>query len=233
MVDINIGCRGDHEDEHAYRLFVTTFLGYGANEALARHQRSLLYSQIKNKLSGELRYILKEIYTILRNFLFALNFSVKSQELNCFYLNFSDIIGLSSDKPQNDPCQPLGMKSEITLHIEFDKLSSDGMILFLKENLTVSSEEVILHTIGTGAWTDCYDSIRDFTKESEPYLKECKLEKEGSGNCADNGIHLPSVLHLEQKEFYGFSEFWYSMEDVLDLGGKFINEKLKQEATVK
>ena len=147
-------------------------------------------------------------------------------------MNFSDIYGLSSDKPQNDPCQPLGRKSEITLHIEFDKLSSDEMISFLKENLTLSSEEVILHTIGTGAWTDCYDSIRDFTKESEPYLKECILEKEGSGNCADNGIHLPSVLHLEQKEFYGFSEFWYSMEDVLDLGGKFINEKLKQEATV-
>ena len=124
------------------------------------------------------------------------------------------------------------MKSDITLNIEFDKLSSDEMILFLKKNLTLSSKEVSFYTIGTGAWTDCYDTIKDFTRESEPFLKECKLEKEVSGNCADNGIHLPSVLHLEQKEFYGFSEFWYSMEDVLDLGGKFIKEKLKQEATV-
>ena len=124
------------------------------------------------------------------------------------------------------------MKSDITLSVEFDKLSSDDMISFLKENLTISSKEVTFYTVGTGAWTNCYDTIKDFMKESEPFIKECKLEKEGSGNCADNGIHLPSLLHVELKEFYGFSEFWYSMEDVLDLGGQFINEKLKQEATV-
>ena len=59
MVDINIGCRGDHEAEHLYRLFVTTFLGYGANEALARHQRSLLYSQVQKRLSGDSRYIIQ------------------------------------------------------------------------------------------------------------------------------------------------------------------------------
>ena len=62
MIDINIGCRGDHETEHLYRLFVTTFLGYGANEALARHQRSLLYLQVEKRLSGELRYIINNTF---------------------------------------------------------------------------------------------------------------------------------------------------------------------------
>ena len=49
--NINIGFRGDNQPQHSYRLFVTTFLGYGANEALARHQRSLLFTQIPSKLS--------------------------------------------------------------------------------------------------------------------------------------------------------------------------------------
>ena len=51
--NINIGFRGDNEPQHSYRLFVTTFLGYGANEALARHQRSLLFTQIPSKLSDK------------------------------------------------------------------------------------------------------------------------------------------------------------------------------------
>jgi Golgi nucleoside diphosphatase len=40
VAEINLGCR-EHDAEHTYRIFVTTFLGYGANEAMARHQRAL------------------------------------------------------------------------------------------------------------------------------------------------------------------------------------------------
>ena len=32
---VNLGCR-DHELEHQYRLYVSTFLGYGANQAMTR-----------------------------------------------------------------------------------------------------------------------------------------------------------------------------------------------------
>jgi len=45
MVEINLGCK-EHDTEHTYRLFVTTFLGYGANEAMARHRRDLILKQI-------------------------------------------------------------------------------------------------------------------------------------------------------------------------------------------
>jgi Golgi nucleoside diphosphatase len=47
MVEINLGCK-DHDTEHTYRLFVTTFLGYGANQAMARHRRDLILKQISN-----------------------------------------------------------------------------------------------------------------------------------------------------------------------------------------
>jgi len=35
------------DDELSYKIFVMTFLGYGANEAMARHRRSLLLSQLE------------------------------------------------------------------------------------------------------------------------------------------------------------------------------------------
>ena len=124
------------------------------------------------------------------------------------------------------------MKKDIVLTVEFGKLTSDDMPSFIRNNLSISNEEVKLYTVGIGAWTECYDSIKDFTKESESFMKKCDLDKNGNSNCADNGIHLPSVLKLDQKEFYGFSEFWYTMEDILKMGGKFMADKFKQEAMV-
>ena len=47
VVEVNLGCR-DHDSAHRYRIFVTTFLGYGANEAIARYHRHILLSQIKS-----------------------------------------------------------------------------------------------------------------------------------------------------------------------------------------
>lgn len=45
VTELNLGCK-EHDMEHTYRIFVTTFLGYGANEALGRHQRDLILSQV-------------------------------------------------------------------------------------------------------------------------------------------------------------------------------------------
>ena len=40
VAEINLGCV-DHDTEHTYRVFVTTFLGFGANEAMHRHHRTV------------------------------------------------------------------------------------------------------------------------------------------------------------------------------------------------
>jgi len=75
--------------------------------------------------------------------------------------------------------------------------------------------------------------MKSFTLQHEPYFKACGEEAGKStqeGHCADNGVNLPSALHLNEKEFYGFSEFWYTMEDILGLGGVYQETEFKDAA---
>ena len=50
VVEINLGCRDDSVQR--YRLFVKTFLGFGANEAIARYHRNSVLSQKENEMLG-------------------------------------------------------------------------------------------------------------------------------------------------------------------------------------
>ena len=45
--------------------------------------------------------------------------------------------------------------------------------------------------------------------------------------CPNAGIKMPP-LSMENSEFYGFSEFWYTMEDVVGMGGPYQFEKFAQ-----
>ena len=46
VVEVNLGCR-ESDKNHRYRLFVKSFLGYGANEAISRYHRHLILSQFE------------------------------------------------------------------------------------------------------------------------------------------------------------------------------------------
>ena len=125
------------------------------------------------------------------------------------------------------------MTQESILTLDFDKISSKEMLSFMKNNLTISNEETKLYTLGTGEWEQCFNAVKDFAKTREQYFKKCKSTESVVDNCPDDGIHLPSVLRLEDKEFYGFSEFWYTMEDVLGLGGVYHKSTFESSAKVK
>ncbi|XP_059083836.1 ectonucleoside triphosphate diphosphohydrolase 7-like isoform X2 [Tigriopus californicus] len=178
VVEINLGCK-DHDVEHTYRVFVTTFLGYGANEAMARHRRNLILSQIVS--------------------------------------NTSIIQGLTSQQRIKDPCLPFHFDDSVTINLDPNMYH---IPFNLSDNFGPSTQ---IHLTGTGNWRKCFETLKDFAKTKEPFAK-C----EGK-NCPDAGIKIPSI-QFENSEFFAFSEFWYSMEDVLKMGGPYIHSKFESAA---
>ena len=145
------------------------------------------------------------------------------------------------------------MKQELTIAIDLKTLASRDILSYIKTNVTLlpsdnqqngeekkeeegGEKEVQLHVAGTGDWDKCYDIVKDFTQISEPFYKKCKSSSIGGDvtdrSCPDDGIQIPPVLQLDQTEFYGFSEFWYTMEDVLDLGGPYNTKRFQAAAKV-
>lgn len=49
--------------------------------------------------------------------------------------------------------------------------------------------------------------------------------------CAMNGVRRP-MIDFHNSEFYGFSEFFYTMEDILKMGGKFNGIQFQRQANV-
>ncbi|XP_067139618.1 ectonucleoside triphosphate diphosphohydrolase 4-like [Centruroides vittatus] len=70
---------------------------------------------------------------------------------------------------------------------------------------------------GTGNFNECYKrliSYLNYTCEGMP--------------CNSGIPHLR--LNFSKKDFYGFSEFWYTMEDVLRIGGRYNYKKFQKSA---
>jgi len=173
VAEINLGCT-EHDTEHTYRVFVTTFLGYGANEAMSRHQRTL--------------------------------FLETAETLG--------VQGLDTEHRLKDPCRPLGMKDNITLSLDLENINIGQSI---KEKLV---ETQTIYFYGTGDWETCYAQLQNFTVTADRFL----LCRE---NCPDPGMRPPPI-QFDNSEFYGFSEFWYSMDDVLGMGGQYMFNKYRK-----
>jgi len=172
IAEINLGCL-EHDKEHTYRVFVTTFLGYGANEARARHQRNLF-----------LQEWLKD-----------------------------DKQGVDEKHRIKDPCRAIGMQDNVTINLDLENLNISST---LKAKI---AEDQKVYFYGTGDWDTCYSILTTFTQTAESYMS-C------TQNCPDSGISPPPI-QFDNSEFFGFSEFWYSMDDVLGLGGQYMYNKYK------
>ncbi|XP_072239715.1 ectonucleoside triphosphate diphosphohydrolase 7-like isoform X1 [Leuresthes tenuis] len=155
LAEFNLGCDVEHT-KHVYRVYVTTFLGFGGNMARQRYEDQLVNSTL-NKHSF-----------------------------------LATQTGLSEDKPYLDPCLPLGM---------LDSLTRDNHTLFLR---------------GQGDWTLCQEAVRPFLGLH-------------NGTMSPRGVYQ-APINFSNSEFYGFSEFYYCMEDVLRIGGQYKSEKYSQAA---
>jgi len=75
---------------------------------------------------------------------------------------------------------------------------------------------------GTGEWDSCVESIKNILAEESP---KCPPTHQ----CYFGGVLAPPV-ELSSIELYGFSEYWYSVEDVLALGGAYNHSNFEERA---
>ncbi|XP_029917067.1 ectonucleoside triphosphate diphosphohydrolase 7-like [Myripristis murdjan] len=156
LAEFNLGCDVEHT-QHVYRVYVTTFLGFGGNMARQRYEDQLVNSTLaKNRL-------------------------------------LSAQTGLSEDKPYLDPCLPVGLS---------DTVVRDDHMLYLR---------------GQGDWARCQEAVRPFLGLH-------------NGTMSPRGVYQ-APIDFSNSEFYGFSEFYYCMEDVLRMGGQYDSEKYSRAAT--
>ncbi|XGW21727.1 hypothetical protein V3C99_004584 [Haemonchus contortus] len=153
--NVNLGCRDD-DDRHKYKLFVTTFLGYGVNEGLRKYEQQL-----------------------------------------------SDQLLSTKESYVRDECMPVNLQKVIN--------RSDGSMFVRK---------------GIGDWEGCVDKLSNMI--TKPFVHPKSLCKP---NCFFGSVAAPMVS-LSSMALYGFSEYWYSLDEVLSLGGRYnytlIAEKSKQ-----
>ncbi|GAB1603982.1 ectonucleoside triphosphate diphosphohydrolase 4-like isoform X3 [Argonauta hians] len=145
LAEFNLGCRS-YDLSHNYQLYVSTFLGYGANSARQRYEEMLLKAGTNS-----------------------------SQ-------------GFDKLSPIPDPCLPLGL-------------------LYT----SATSNQRITYFIGLGDYTQCRKKLTPLLNLTVPCRKK---------PCSMNGVYQ-SNINFYNSEFYGFSEFWYSMEDVYRIGGHY------------
>lgn len=73
----------------------------------------------------------------------------------------------------------------------------------------------------------CRENLKEYARSGDKFSK-C----EASSDCPAAGINVPAI-EFERSAFYAFSEFWYSMEDVLRIGGPYIYDKFRAASKVK
>lgn len=171
--DVNLGC-STHDSNHDYHLFVTTYLGLGANVARTNYVNSLISDYLEK---------------------------IPTTSLNSKVINITD------------PCLSIDASENIT---SFNKSKSNNS----------SIDYIILK--GTGEFQNCEFKLK---KILNPKMEESK-------NCYSN-VNLTCPLTklrdtntpFAESEFYGFSELWYTMNDVLGLGGDYSYQSFSKAAS--
>uniref|UniRef100_A0A0N5AH45 Nucleoside-diphosphatase mig-23 n=1 Tax=Syphacia muris TaxID=451379 RepID=A0A0N5AH45_9BILA len=143
--EVNLGC--SNNNLYRYRLFVTTFLGYGVNEGQRKYE-DYLYHSVTTAQNDTSAVIIK------------------------------------------DPCMPVNLVQ-------------------LVENANTS----YFVRRGSGDWDKCVLTLSQVINTS--------AETECSRELCFLGKVLAPKRSLSTIELYGFSEYWFSLDNVLSLGGPY------------
>ncbi|CAF0933686.1 unnamed protein product [Adineta ricciae] len=136
----------EHQEMFKYKIYVTTYLGYGANKAFDKYIDRIISLSLKSSASTSSHILI-----------------------------------------DNADCLPRGYSANYT-----------------RDNKTITM-------IGEGDFTSCAKHLVTLLNLNAT----CKRKP-----CSLNGIYQPTI-NYDSQDFYGFSEFWYTMEDILKMGGPY------------
>ena len=115
-----------------------------------------------------------------------------------------------------DPCLPSGMLDNLTLP------SATGSVSGGRQSVEIR---------GTGTFSSCKKALAPVLwgggEDTNAACKNCTPLSVTPGPGFKRPTHSYSSL-----EFYGLSEFWYTMHDVLDIGGTYSAESFRIAAEV-
>lgn len=86
-----------------------------------------------------------------------------------------------------------------------------------REQVTSSAGGRVITLQGTGIYDDCKNKLRHLLNFSTNCTKE---------PCTLDGTYLPEI-DFRHTRFYGFAEFYYTMEDLLHIGGEYSYRKFQ------
>ncbi|VBB26457.1 unnamed protein product [Acanthocheilonema viteae] len=196
---INLGCK-DNEQAYSYRLFVTTFLGYGVNEALQKYEQKLCNDLVVKNTN--ISYIRDPCLPV------NLLKTVKSKDGSQF-----------SRKGKTHKT----WKHKPELHNTHPELDNNPLDWDLHYTFISSSWAKYVVDIGIGDWDTCIKNVRLLltatVANSKCYGQKCLF-----------GLVRSPPISLSEIELYGFSEYWFSLENVLSMGGQYDFSKTASKA---
>lgn len=208
-----VNLRTINGNEVNFNIFVTTFLGFGMNEARRRYLTELILHSVNGDLptvdnestkekeqpkkekveekSENKDDEKKEVKVEARN---SLKPRAVIPSKSKKYTKIEDIL---ENLPYLvvDPCLPKDLKYEDKSHLPKAISSADKQISF----------------VGSGDFKLCNRIQNDLLLKELP----CK-----DTPCLFNGVHVP-INSFEVHKFLGVSEYWYSSDEVYGLGGVY------------
>jgi len=119
--------------------------------------------------------------------------------------------------------EPLHPKKSISMKIVEPCLSKEAIE---QVNITTNNQNYELVIEGAGNFDVCRTKLLEFLDPKREVLAKCGSN---STSCPLKQLQETSIS-FKDTEFYGFSELWYTLEDVLRLGGQYNFFKFKEAA---
>ncbi|XP_060581905.1 ectonucleoside triphosphate diphosphohydrolase 7-like isoform X2 [Ruditapes philippinarum] len=222
IAEFNLGCLNSDVD-HTYRVYVTTFLGYGANEARDRYEE-MLVSKIKQNANVRLKRA--AVYNDdVRRSQVTIRPSLGKHEIiaqQLFNKSLEHVVKSSERRDQlpvkSQPAQQVLPPALDPYQNIPDPCLQPGLVLTSKD-ISIDGKKVTFS--GTGDYHRCQEALMPLLNLSQA----CNMAP-----CSMNGVHQPKIS-FSNSEFYGFAELWYTMEDVFRIGGQYEHDVFDAQAT--